>query len=190
MWRVQRIEAVLSIATTVAVLVFGLLPAVGFGVLVALGVLIKRAARPHHAVLGAPKDIDGFHDIVRYKDARTEPGLIAYRFDAPLFSANADYLRTDVLSLVDRATPAVQWFVLDAEAITTVDTAALVMLSRLEADLHARGITLAFARVKGPLYRIFERAGLVERIGAARFFPTVTAAVEAYHAATAPRPRA
>jgi high affinity sulfate transporter 1 len=180
MWRVQRVEAVLCVATTIAVLVLGLLQAVGLGVLVALGILVKRAARPHHAVLGAPHGVDGFHDITRYRDAETEPGLIAYRFDAPLFSANADYLRTEVISLVDAAATPVLWFVLDAEAITTADTAALAMLSRLEADLRQRGVSLVFARVKGPLYRTFERAGLVEEVGVAHFFPTVTASVEAY----------
>jgi MFS superfamily sulfate permease-like transporter len=71
---------------------------------------------------------------------------------------------------------------LDAEAITTADTAALAMLSQLEAELRRRGVVLAFARVKGPLYRIFERAGLVDQIGAEHFFPTVTAAVDAYRA--------
>jgi MFS superfamily sulfate permease-like transporter len=180
MWRVHRVEAVLCVATTLAVLVVGLLQAIGLGVLVALGVLIKRAARPHHAVLGAPHGVDGFHDVTRYRDAQTEPGLIAYRFDAPLFSANADYLRTEVVSLVDQAATPVRWFVLDAEAITTADTAALAMLSRLEAELRQRGVSLVFAREKGPLYRTFERSGLIKQVGAAHVFPTVTAAVEAY----------
>ena len=180
MWRVQRHEAVLAVTTTIAVLVLGLLPAIGLGVILALGILIWHIARPHDAVLGAKHGIDGFHDIKRLEDPQVEPGVIAYRFDAPLFSANAEYLRTQVLSLIERATTPVRWFILDAEAIGSTDTTALEQLSQLARDLRARDATLVLARVKGPLRDIFERAGLVDELGAEHLFPTVESAVNAF----------
>jgi high affinity sulfate transporter 1 len=178
MWRVRRGEALLAVGTAIAVLVIGLLPAVGLGVLVALGDMIRRAARPHHAVLGERRGVDGFHDIERYADAQTTPGVIAYRFDAPLFSANAEYLRKQVLTLIERSATPVRWFVLDAEAITRTDIDGLEMLSQLAKDCKARGVTLAFARVKRPLHELFERAGYLDEIGREHVFPTVESAVD------------
>jgi high affinity sulfate transporter 1 len=178
MWRVRRVEALLAVGTAIAVLVIGLLPAVGLGVLVALGDMIRRTARPHHAILGEPRGVDGFHDIKRYADAQTIPGVIAFRFDAPLFSANAQYLREQVLALIDRAATPVRWFVLDAEAITGTDIDGLEALSQLAKDCRARGVTLAFARIKGPLHELFERAGYLDEIGREHVFPTVDFAVD------------
>jgi high affinity sulfate transporter 1 len=178
MWRVRRGEALLAAGTAIAVLVIGLLPAVGLGVLVALGDMVRRTARPHHAVLGQRRGIDGFHDLKRYEDAQTTPGVIAYRFDAPLFSANAEYLRGQVLTLIERSATPVRWFVLDAEAITRTDTDGLEALSQLAKDCKSRGVTLAFARVKGPLYELFERAGYLDEIGREHVFPTVESAVD------------
>jgi SulP family sulfate permease len=179
MWRVRRAEALLAAGTAIAVLVIGLLPAVGLGVLVALGDMVRRTARPHHAVLGQRAGVDGFHDLKRYDDAQARPGVIAYRFDAPLFSANAEYMRDQVLTLIERSATPVRSFVVDAGAMTSTDTDGLEALSQLARECRARGVTLAFARVKGPLYELFDRAGYLEELGHENVFPTVESAVDA-----------
>jgi len=184
MWRVRRIEAFIAVGTLIAVRAIVLLPAVGIGVLVAIGDLIRRTARPHHAVLGARQGVDGFHDLTRYEDAQAVPGVIAYRFDAPLFSANAQHLRGQVLSLIDRSTTPVHSFVLDAEAITNTDTDGLEALSQLAKDCRKRGVTLAFARVKGPLHALFDRAGYLDEVGRDNIFPTVESAVDVLQSRT------
>jgi len=130
-------------------------------------------------VLGQVDDVDGYHDITRHEGARTLPGLLVYRFDAPPFFVNAGYLRRRVLELADAA-GGLEWLVLNAEAWMFVDATAIEALEQLHGDLRSRGITLCFARLKGRQREIFEETGLTALVGPDRFFPTVRAAVAAF----------
>ena len=178
--RFRRSEFILALATTAAVLLFGVL----YGVLVAVALsildLLRRVARPHDAVLGFVPGLAGMHDIDDYPDASPEPGLLVYRYDAPLFFANAENLRQRAVAAVDESPIPVEWFLLNAEANVEVDLTALDALDRLRADLATRGIVFAMARVKQDLRDELEAAGLLDRIGEDRIFPTLPTAVEAY----------
>ena len=183
-WRLRRVrdaEVGLAVVALVGVLLFGVLGGVVVAVALSLAVFVYRAVRPHDAVLGPVEDVDGYHDIARYADAETLPGLIVYRFDAPLFFPNAEFFRERVLALVD-AERSLEWFVVNAEAFTYVDATAIDALRQLHADLAGRGVVLAFARLKGRQQEIFEQTGLTEQIGRDRFFPTVRASVDAFRA--------
>jgi SulP family sulfate permease len=149
-------------------------------VLLALIVVIGRISRPHDAVLGSVKGVDGYQDIEAYANSETEPGLIVYRFDAPLFFANADYFLTQVQELIDAATPPIEWLLIDAEAIVDIDVTAAEVLSKLQDELERKGIVMAIARASQPLQEILKRAGLTEKIGSAHFFPTVRTGVRAF----------
>ena len=178
--RFRHSEFVLALATTAAVLLFGVL----YGVLVAFGLsildLLRRVARPHDAVLGFVPGVAGMHDIDDYPDASPEPGLVVYRYDAPLFFANAENFRGRAMAAVDENPVPVEWFLLNAEANVEVDLTALDALDRLRTDLERRGIVFAMARVKQDLRDELEAAGLLEKIGADRIFMTLPTAVEAY----------
>ena len=178
--RFRHSEFVLALATTAAVLLFGVL----YGVLVAVGLsildLLRRVARPHDAVLGFVPGVAGMHDIDDYPDASPEPGLVVYRYDAPLFFANAENFRERAMAAVDENPVPVEWFLLNAEANVEVDLTALDALDRLRTDLERRGIVFAMARVKQDLRDELEAAGLLEKIGADRIFMTLPTAVEAY----------
>ena len=178
--RFRHSEFVLALATTAAVLLFGVL----YGVLVAVGLsildLLRRVARPHDAVLGFVPGVAGMHDIDDYPDASPEPGLVVYRYDAPLFFANAENFRGRAMAAVDENPVPVEWFLLNAEANVEVDLTALDALDRLRTDLERRGIVFAMARVKQDLRDELEAAGLLEKIGADRIFMTLPTAVEAY----------
>ena len=108
------------------------------------------------------------------------PGLIAYRFDAPLFFANADHFLTEVQELIDRAEPPVEWLLIDAEAIVDIDVTATEAISTLQRELERQGIVLAVARANQPLQEMLKRAGLTERIGAEHLYPTVRTGVQAF----------
>jgi SulP family sulfate permease len=178
--RFRRSELILALATTAAVLVFGVL----YGVLVAIVLsildLLRRVARPHDAVQGFVPGIAGMHDIEDYPQANLEPGLLVYRYDAPLFFANADNFRERALIAVNEFPGAVEWFVLNAEANVEVDLTALDALGQLRADLERRGIVFAMARVKQELRDELEAAGLLDKIGEDRIFMTLPTAVDAY----------
>ena len=178
--RFRRSELILALATTAAVLVFGVL----YGVLVAIVLsildLLRRVARPHDAVQGFVPGVAGMHDIEDYPEANLEPGLLVYRYDAPLFFANAENFRERAMVAVDEFPGTVEWFVLNAEANVEVDLTALDALGQLRADLHRRGIVFAMARVKQELREELDAAGLLDKIGEDRIFPTLPTAVEAY----------
>ena len=183
-WRLRHVrpaETALALVAFVGVLVFGVVGGVAVAIMLSVGVFLYRAARPHDAVLGRVADVDGYHDIERWEGAEVVPGLLVYRFDAPLFFVNAEYLHTRVLTLAG-AVDGLRWVVLNAESWMYLDATAIDVLRQLHGELEQRGVVLCFARLKGRQREIFEETGLTARIGADRFYPTVRAAVAAFEA--------
>ncbi|MET0831362.1 MAG: sulfate permease [Acidimicrobiia bacterium] len=178
--RFRHSELILALSTTVAVLVVDIL----YGVLVAVGLsildLLRRVARPHDGVLGYVPGVAGMHDIDDHPAARQMPGLVVYRYDAPLFFANAEDFKDRALGSLDSADGPVEWFLLNFEANVQIDLTSIDALGEIRAELEERGIKLALARVKHEMYEELERAGLVEAIGAHRIFDTLPMAVVAY----------
>jgi len=176
----RRSELILALLTALAVLIFGVL----YGVLAAVGLsildLLRRVARPHDSVLGFVPGVAGMHDIDDYPQAQLEPGLLVYRYDAPLFFANAEDFRTRAMAAVDANPDPVRWFVLNAEANVEVDLTALDAVDQLRHDLDRRGIVFAMARVTWHLREALDAAGLLDKIGEDRIFPTLPTAVQAY----------
>jgi MFS superfamily sulfate permease-like transporter len=165
-------------AAFTGVAVLGVLWGVGVAIALSLLNIIRRAWRPHDAGLGRVDGLKGYHDDERYPHARHIPGLVIYRFDAPLFFANADYFRERVLAL---ARPGeTRWIVVAAEPITDIDATAAETLRTLDEELSAAGIELAFAELKGPVRDHLRRYGIHDDIGSDQFFPTLGVAVAAY----------
>ena len=182
MWRLRHVrnaEVGLALSAFVGVLLFGVLGGVAVAIALSVGVFLYRAARPHDAVLGMVEGIDGYHDIERFADAQTIPGLVIYRFDAPPFFVNAEYLRQRVLELAG-ASPGVEWVVMNAEAWMFLDATAIDALKQLRSDLEQAGVTLCFARLKGRERDIFAETGMIDQVGEPHVFPTVQSAVTAF----------
>ena len=189
MWRLRHVrnaEVGLALSAFAGVLLFGVLGGVAVAIALSVGVFLYRAARPHDAVLGMVEGIDGYHDIERFADAQTIPGLVIYRFDAPPFFVNAEYLRQRVLELAG-SSPGVEWVVMNAEAWIFLDATAIDALKQLQSDLEQVAVTLCFARLKGRERDIFADTGLIDQVGASHFFPTVQSAVTAFQARSHPR---
>ena len=184
LYRVRRSEFVLWLTAFAGVALLGVLVGIFVAILLSLGDFIRRAWRPHDAVLGREDDLKGYHDIARHPTARRIPGLLLYRFDAPLFFANAGYFRRRVHRLVGDAGSRVRWVVVAAEPITDIDTTAAEILRDLLSELRQEGITLAFAELKGPVKDRLRRYGLFDALGAGHFYPTVGTAVDGYVEAT------
>ncbi|MFF0533328.1 SulP family inorganic anion transporter [Nocardia amikacinitolerans] len=186
--RFRRSELLLALATVVAVLGLGVL----YGVLIAIALsifdLLRRVARAHDAILGFVPGMAGMHDIDDYPQAQPVDGLVIYRYDAPLCFANAeDFRRRALGALEQQATDEhpVRWFVLNAEANVEVDLTALDALDQLRAELTARGVRFAMARVKQDLRVDLDAAGLTAKIGAEHLYPTLPTAIAAFRAAAA-----
>jgi SulP family sulfate permease len=179
-YRVRRVEFFLALVTLIGVLSIGILAGILVAVALALLVVISRISRPHDAVLGSVEGVDGYQDIEEYTNSETVPGLIAYRFDAPLFFANADYFLTRVRALIAAARFPVEWILIDAEAIIDIDVTAIEALSTLQRELDQRGIVLSIARANHPLQKTLKRSGLTERIGSEHLYPTVRTGVQAF----------
>jgi sulfate permease, SulP family len=176
----RRSELALAVATTVGVLVTGILA--GILVAVALSVLdlLRRVARPHDGILGYVPGVAGMHDIDDYPSARQVPGLVVYRYDSPLFFANAQDFRRRALESLGLADERVEWVILNAEANVEVDLTAIDALDELRTELEQRGVVLALARVKQDLRNDLVASGFLDRLGPDRVFPTLPTAVAAY----------
>jgi len=178
--RLRRSEFGLSVVSFLGVAVFGVLPGIGIAVGLSLLDFIRHAWRPHDAVLGRVPNYKGYHDIERHPDARQVPGLLLYRWDAPLFFANADLFRIRARAVVRGVDPPVRWLVVSAEPVTDVDTTAADALDELITDLARAGIELHFAEMKGHVKDRLRSYGVYQRLGDACFHPTVGTAVKAY----------
>ena len=180
LFKVRATEGYLALATFIGVLVVGVLGGIILAVILSLLLIIQKLMRPRDAVLGAIEGIDGFHAIDQHESSETIPGLIVYRFDAPLFFANGNYFVKQARQLVADAETPVEWFLVDAERIFDIDVTAAEACRALLDEFDRRGIVLAIARASQAAYQMLERTGLVDRIGAGHFFPTVRTGVRAY----------
>ena len=176
-YRIQRWEFWLSIVCFVGVCAFGVIQGIGIAILLAVIEFLWDGWRPHHAILGRVKDLRGFHDLKRYPDARQVPGLVIFRWDAPLFFANAEWFRTRALEAVAGSPTPARWLIVTAEPVTSVDVTAVDMLAELDAELEQDGVQLVFAEMKDPVKDKLKRFGLFAHLGEESFFPTIEAAV-------------
>lgn len=181
LYRFKVSELGLAIITLIGVLATDIL--VGVGVAVGLSVinLFASLMAPHDAVLGEIPNLAGLHDIEDWQGAKTIPGLVIYRYDAPLCFANAENFRKRVMAAIEAEKTPVEWFVLSAEAILEIDITAADMLKELYQELSEQEIILALARVKQELYSQLKKAGLIKLIGRERIYPTLHTAIEAFH---------
>lgn len=187
--RFRRSEVIIALLTTIAVVGLG----VGTGILVAVALsvadLLQRVARPHDGILGFVPGLAGMHDVADYPVSRRIPGLVVYRYDAPLCFANADDFRHRAVAAATAGTSTSEgpdgpqrpgWFVLDAEAVVGIDLTAADALVDVIDELQRAGTTVALARVKQELLPDLRAAGVVDRVGADRLYPTLPTAVDAY----------
>jgi sulfate permease, SulP family len=183
LWRVRTSDFLLALVTLAAVLVLGVLNGIVVGVAASLLEVLRRAVMPHTAVLGRlDGPIPAYRDVETYEEAETTPGLVVFRFDAPLFFANVDVFRDEILRLIDDAPEPVRTVVVNAEAIYDIDMTGLDMLMGLLDELESRGVDLTFARVKAGTRKLMKTSGLEDRIGSAGFYLHVESAVRAHEA--------
>ncbi|HEY2553588.1 MAG TPA: SulP family inorganic anion transporter, partial [Streptosporangiaceae bacterium] len=189
LFRFRRAELGIAMAACAGVLAFNIL----YGVLVAIGLsvadLLVRVARPHDAIQGLVPGLAGMHDVDDYPEAQTVPGLVVYRYDAPLCFANAEDFRRRALAAADRLPEPLRWFVLNVEANVEVDFSALEAMDALREEISGRGAVFALARVKQDLLARLQAFGLADKIGADRLYPTLPTTVDAYQQWTRDHPK-
>jgi MFS superfamily sulfate permease-like transporter len=180
--RIQQWEFWLSMACFAGVAVFGAIPGIAIAIVVAVIEFLWDGWRPHSAVLGRADRVKGYHDITRYPHARRIPGLVLFRWDAPLFFANAELFHERVLDAVRASPTPARRVVVAAEPVTSVDVTAADMLTELQQRLESSNVELCFAEMKDPVKDKLKRFGLYSQFGEERFFATVGEAVAIYRA--------
>jgi len=183
LWRQRKTEFSLSIAAFLGVTLLGVLPGIAIAVGLSVLNIFRRAWWPYETVIGRVPGVEGFHDVHVHPDAKHLPGLVIYRFDAPLFFANVRPFRENVRRLA-RTEPKPRWIVIAAEPITDVDTTASDVLLELDVELNAQGTSLVFAELKHGVRAKIERYELTSEIDPRHFYRTIDAAVAAYMAET------
>jgi high affinity sulfate transporter 1 len=178
--RARASEFALAVACLAGVLVVGVLEGIFIAVGLSLLDFVRRAWRPHDAVLGRVDSRKGYHDVERHPEARRIPGIIIYRFDSPLFFANADHFSKRITDLVARSEAPIRRVLVAAEPITDIDTTAAESLVQLRRELAEQGVEMAFAELKGPVRDRLERYGVLEQFDPRCFYPTLGVAVHHY----------
>jgi MFS superfamily sulfate permease-like transporter len=179
-WRIQRWECWLSIGCFAGVAWLGAIPGIGLAIVIAVIEFLWDGWRPYSAVLGRVDGLRGYHDTQRYPDARLVPGLVIFRWDAPLFFANAELFQQRVREAVAASPTPVQRVIVTAEPITSVDVTSADVLVELAGQLKRSGVELRFAEMKSRVMDKFERFELMPVLGEPLFHPTLGAAVDAY----------
>jgi high affinity sulfate transporter 1 len=180
LYRLRRGEFVLSIVCFLGVALIGVIQGIFIAVGLALLDFIWRAWRPYEAVLGRVDGLKGYHDITRHPEAKRIPGLVLFRWDAPLFFANAEIFHEHILRAIAEAPTRTKWVVVAAEPVTDIDITAADALAALDEALQAEGMELCFAEMKGPVKDQLKRYGLFTKLGTENFFPTLEQAVDRY----------
>ena len=180
LYHLRRSEFALSIVCFLGVALLGVIQGIFAAVALSLLAFVWRAWRPYDAVLGRVDGLKGYHDISRHADAKRIPGLVLFRWDAPLFFANAEIFLEHVLGAVATAPTPTKWVVVAAEPVTDVDITAADALAELDEKLHQAGIELCFAEMKGPVKDHLKKYGLFTKLGIENFFPTLGQAVDRY----------
>jgi high affinity sulfate transporter 1 len=180
LWRIRRTETLPVLVAFVVAVLFGALPGIAASVLLSLLIFVRNAWAPYDAVLGRVGGYKGYHDLTRHPEGRAVPGLLLYRWDAPLFFANAEVFREHLLEAVHAAKDPVRWIAVAAEPITDVDTTAADTLDQLIEELRAQDVELHFAEMKGRTKDRLRDYGIFQRLGADHFHPTVGSVVTAY----------
>ncbi len=179
-YRIQQWEFWLSMVCFAAVAVFGAIPGIMLAVVIAVIEFLWDGWRPHYAVLGRVEGLRGYHDMQRYPHAQRIDGLVLFRWDAPLFFANAELFQERLMEAIDASPTPVRRVVVAAEPVTSVDVTSADMLRELSHILRERGIALHFAEMKDPVRDKLKRFELMEAIGDKNFHPTVGSAVDDY----------
>src|SRR5947207_10938899 len=178
--RIQPWEFWLSIVCFIGVAQFGVITGIGIAIGLAILEFLWGGWRPDFAVLGRVEGVRGYHDVKRYPVARRIPGLVLFRWDAPLFFANAELFHQRVLDAIAESPTPVRRIIVTAEPVTSIDVTSGDMLAELEHSLTESGIELRFAEMKDPVKDKLKRFELFDRFGAANFYPTIGSAVDAY----------
>jgi high affinity sulfate transporter 1 len=178
--RIQPWEFWLSVGCFAGVAVLGAIPGIGLAIVVAVIEFLWDGWRPHFAVLGRVDGIRGFHDVTRYPNARLVPGLVLFRWDAPLFFANAEIFQERVLDAVASSPTPARRIIVAAEPVTSIDVTSADALADLQRTLLEAQVELHFAEMKDPVKDKLKRFEILERFGSRAFHPTVGAAVDAY----------
>jgi high affinity sulfate transporter 1 len=176
-WRVRKSALVLSVVASLGVIVLGVLPGIVVAIALAVLLFFRRSWQPHGAVLGEVRDLEGWHNVTRYTDAHERPGIVIYRWEAPLFFANCSAFRSEIRRIAGERDPS--WVLIQCEAMTDVDVSAAKMLEQLDHELNAKGIHMAFAEMRTRLQDLVRRYGLFEALDRDRFYPTLEAAIVA-----------
>ena len=178
-YRYRRVEFWLGVFTAAAVVVVGMLAGIVIAVALSLALVLQRAAAPSTAVLGRLPGTDTYRDVADHPDAIPTPGLFIYRFDAPLFFANAGRLRDEILAGIEASDPPAVCVVLDMESVYDIDSSGAQTLLELMDGLDEQDVRLVFARVRSELRDELQNSGIEARVGQDRIYLEVDDAVRA-----------
>lgn len=177
LWHIDRSDFWMMLVAFIGTLTMGITTGIGIGVLLSLGWIIFESTYPHHAELGQLPGTTSFRNVRRFPNLIQTPGVLIFRFDAPLFFANASTFQNVLLDYKSQRKDIIHTIILDMESINSIDTSALQMLEQVINEMKLEHIELLLAEVKGPVRDKLFKSGLVEKLGDQHMFVTIYDAV-------------
>ncbi|WP_075291161.1 SulP family inorganic anion transporter [Pararhizobium arenae] len=181
-WRINPIEFAFALIAMWGAISFGVLNGVIVAIAATLVYLLHGMMFPRDAFLGRLEGRDGFYKMHRFAEARAIPGHVVWVLQGSLLFFNADYVQARLKTIVAGLPAGTRWFVIDASAITQIDSTAAGVIEDIRVELENRGVQLCFAEVHADARALLERAGLIERIGLSHIFEDLDDALEAFRA--------
>ncbi len=178
LYRLDKVEFGAYLMTFIVTLGLGIKSGILAGVIFSMVMVIYRLSYPHMAILGAIPGSEVYRNIKRFSDLIQSDDYLVVRLDAPMFFANSDYFKSQVLNEVSQSS-GLKYVIIEASGINHIDSSAVQMNLDLQKELESKDIHLMYSDVKGPVRDLFRKYGLFEQIGRENFFLTTGEAVKA-----------
>jgi MFS superfamily sulfate permease-like transporter len=173
LWRMDHAEFLFALIAMLGVIGFGVLRGILIAIVATVVYLLARVSRPSDALLGRIPGQDGFYKLHREPRATMVPGLAVYLVQSSLVFFNVEYVRDRIRWIVDRLPPSTRWFILDARAVTTIDSTAAAVLGEISEELSRRNLRFGVANLHAQPRELLTRSGLIARIGCEMLFARV-----------------
>jgi MFS superfamily sulfate permease-like transporter len=185
LWRTSHVEFLFALIAMVGVIGLGVLAGVLIAILATGLYLLGRVSRPSDALLGCIPGRDGFYKLHREPRAKPVPGLAVYLVQSSLVFFNIDYVRDRIRWILNRLPQSTRWFILDAEAVTTIDSTAAAVLAEISEELSRRNLRFGVANLHAQPRELLARSGFLAAIGPEMSFTRLEDAALAFEEASA-----
>ncbi|CAK7346538.1 unnamed protein product [Dovyalis caffra] len=187
LWSVDKFDFIVCMGAYGGVI----FSSVEIGLVIAVAISLLRlllfVARPKTFILGNIPNSMIYRNVEQYPNTSSVPGVLILEIDAPIYFANAGYLRERIARWVDEeeeklkssGETTLQYVILDMGAVGNIDTSGISMLEEVKKVMDRRELKLVMANPGAEVMKKLNKSKFIEKIGQEWIFLTVGEAVGA-----------